>query len=410
MHLMTPCFTRAQAQGSRIRLPGAMLLSVLLVAPAFAQPRETHEIAARAHRAVLVVRALGANGDTVAVGTGFLVREDGAFVTSFHVVEHAVAVQVESLDGAALGNVSVLAADAPRDLAILRVRVPAAMTPLPLGRDAAARVGDRVYLMSNPLGLNGTFSEGLLSARRPVEGVAMIQVGAPIHPGSSGGPVLNDRGDVIGVATFFANGSSTLGLAVPSRFVSSLLAVARSSRRFERGVFGDVPPQGLVLAGKARGLSRLGGNTERGAPGAESARERGTPGGEPAPVHRDLPRHFETVRALMQLQGFAPSFGLRSALVARGGMRAHTYRLERNIRYVVVAECESCDSIAVDVRGPDTRVLAGAEPRGLSRSIAFTPTRSASYELEVRAGWCPANSCVYTLAIFEPSRPPRDTR
>ncbi|HEX5724063.1 MAG TPA: S1C family serine protease, partial [Longimicrobiaceae bacterium] len=212
--------------GVRRRGAAVMLGVALAAAPAAGQAPEAarapRDIAAGAHAALLVIYALTAAGDTLGTGTGFAVSHDGLFVTNLHVIEVAERLRVESLEGHAYGRVSLVATDAPHDLAVLRVE--GTLRPLALGRDDDAQVGDAVFVMGNPLGMNGTFTDGMVSGKRPVEGVAMLQISAPISPGSSGGPVMDAQGRVIGVATLILAGGQNINLAVPVRYLRPLLA------------------------------------------------------------------------------------------------------------------------------------------------------------------------------------------
>lgn len=208
------------------------------------QPRGTtlpapRDIAAHARRATVVIRALDANGQVAGQGSGFFADSVGTLVTNYHVIEGASALQVELASGDVYDNVYLMTADARRDLALLRIPVDAPPF-LRLGRDEAVAVGDRVYAVGSPLGLEGTFSDGLLSARRSFEGISLLQITAPISPGSSGGPVLDAAGEVVGVATaYFATGQN-LNLAVPVRYVRPLIALHEAPRRFAAGL---VPPR-----------------------------------------------------------------------------------------------------------------------------------------------------------------------
>jgi serine protease Do len=199
------------------------------------QPRE---IAARAQASLLVVRAIGARGDTLGEGTGFMVGPEGTFVTNYHIVEPAASVEVERLNGTPTRRVLLVSADPYRDLAVLRAPDLTAGL-LPLGDDGKAVIGDRVYVMGNPMGMSGTFADGLLSAMRPVQGTQMLQISAPISPGSSGGPVMNDHGEVIGVATMIVVGGQNLSLAMPTRYLRPLLASTATPQPFAAEV---LPP------------------------------------------------------------------------------------------------------------------------------------------------------------------------
>ena len=118
---------------------------------------------------------------------GFLVSVDGKFVTNYHVIQEAARLSVKLLDGAEYRDV-VAGGRRPRERpgADADPRRPRASRDA-VGSDVQMEVGDRVFVMGNPLGMGGTFTDGMVSGKRPLEGVAMLQISAPISPGSSGG-------------------------------------------------------------------------------------------------------------------------------------------------------------------------------------------------------------------------------
>ena len=190
------------------------------------------EIAARTAPAVVKIRAL-ANGSEVASGSGFVIRADGVVVTNFHVVQEATSLEVELATGEVFTTVYVLGTDERRDLALLKLPT-ARLAALEAGDPSAVEVGDPVYVMGNPMGLDRTFSDGLVSARRVLDGVAYLQISAPISSGSSGGPVLDAQGRVVGVATATMAEGQNLNLAVPMTYAEGLLSVAGAPEPFEQ--------------------------------------------------------------------------------------------------------------------------------------------------------------------------------
>lgn len=202
------------------------------VAPASMDMRRTPaELAAYARGAV--VNILGyKDGDVIQSGTGFFIRDDGVLVTNLHVVAGADSLSAELSDGEVFDNVYVLARDERRDLIVLQIPAtpPRALVVMD---QKDIRIGEPVYVIGNPLGLQGTFSDGLVSGKRVEEGVTYIQITAPISEGSSGGPVMNEEGKVVGVATSFYADGQNLNMAVPARHASGLLALAGPPTRFE---------------------------------------------------------------------------------------------------------------------------------------------------------------------------------
>jgi len=175
------------------------------------------EIAARSTPAIVTVRA----GD--GLGTGFVVRKDGWVATNFHVVRGATAVTVVFSDHREFPVVEIMNANRLHDLVILRIDA-RDLPVLPIGDSDQVRPGDSVLAIGHPLGLEDTVSNGLISAVREVHaGLSVLQISAPIAPGSSGGPLFNDRGEVIGVATAVSTRGQNLNFGLPSNYVTDLV-------------------------------------------------------------------------------------------------------------------------------------------------------------------------------------------
>lgn len=132
------------------------------------------DIAARAKAAVVLIVATDSAGEPIGQGSGFLVAPSGEFITNYHVIEGASKLLVRLPSGEVFDNVYFLTSDVRRDLAILKIPLDTAAV-IPLGSDRELRVGDRVYVLGNPLGLEGTFSDGMVSATRMIEGVAFCR-------------------------------------------------------------------------------------------------------------------------------------------------------------------------------------------------------------------------------------------
>ncbi|MCS7062063.1 MAG: trypsin-like peptidase domain-containing protein [Anaerolineae bacterium] len=177
-------------------------------------------------------------------GSGFIYDDEGHIVTNNHVIEGAERVEVIFADGATL-PATVIGSDAYNDLAVLRVEGarPEQIRPLPLGESSTLKVGMRVAAIGNPFGLDRTLTTGVISALgRTIEREdaaalgEMIQTDAAINPGNSGGPLLNLRGEVIGVNTIIrspSGGSVGIGFAVPVDTVKRVVPELIRHGRYE---------------------------------------------------------------------------------------------------------------------------------------------------------------------------------
>lgn len=155
-------------------------------------------------------------GSYIASGSGFLLFSDDLVMTNFHVVAGASFVEAIAQDGTDFWAETVVYADENADLALLQLEEPTGLPVLRLGDAASVTVGDRVYAMGNPLDVGFTVSDGMLSAIRQDADYTDFQFTAPISPGSSGGPLLNDRGQVIGVVYATYETGQNLNLAIPA--------------------------------------------------------------------------------------------------------------------------------------------------------------------------------------------------
>jgi len=176
-----------------------------------------------ARPAVVTIFMGDEQGKVVGQGSGFFINAQGQVATNYHVIRMGVRGSVKTADNKVYPIKSVLAHDAYGDLAICQVEMdqpPARF--LEVSADMP-EVGDRVVVIGSPLGLELTVSEGIVSAIRDKthKGQA-FQMTAPISPGNSGGPVLNLKGQVIGVATFFRGGGQNLNFAIPGRRLLAL--------------------------------------------------------------------------------------------------------------------------------------------------------------------------------------------
>ena len=203
-----------------------VFLALLLSAPGFASAQSVPELAQKALAATVSLEMQDEKGNTLGQGSGFFVRRN-LIATNFHVIDGAAKGYVKLVNTATTYPIEgFTAANEANDLALLKVSVHG-INPLDLGNSDAVQIGETVYVAGNPLGFEGTFSDGIISGRRDSAGKKeRLQMTAPISPGSSGGPVLNRKGEVIGVSTSLYNPlfGQNLNFAVPSKALQALLA------------------------------------------------------------------------------------------------------------------------------------------------------------------------------------------
>ena len=203
-----------------------LLLSIITGASALT----TEQLAEKALAATVFLEMKDSTGTTLSFGSGFFVKPN-QIATNFHVIEGAAQGSAKLVGKYTRYQIEgIVATDKDNDLAVLKVAA-SGVTPLPLGDSDTVNIGAKVYVAGNPKGLEGTFSDGLIS-RRESYPKKRLQMTAPISPGSSGGPVLNSKGKVIGISVSVhrALDAQNLNFAIPSNALKALLAKGQSAR------------------------------------------------------------------------------------------------------------------------------------------------------------------------------------
>lgn len=206
---------RSQASDS----PGSSSPETL---PGDTVPAGLEDLASEATRAAVLLDVRTPSGSRQ--GSGFLVSSDGKVLTNSHVIRNAESVRVKLASGDAYEEVSILADDERRDIAVLQI--PGFELPsLSLGNSDSLRIGSSVILVGSPLGLENTVSTGIVSGRRSEpEGFQLFQLTAPASQGSSGGAVLSTAGEVVGIAVSQMRGGQNLNFAVPINYARGILS------------------------------------------------------------------------------------------------------------------------------------------------------------------------------------------
>ena len=215
----------------RKRLPCITVAALFLLSiTTGASALTTEQLAKKAFAATVSLEMKHSTGTTLGFGSGFFVKPN-QIATNFHVIEGAARGTAKLVDKDTRYQIEgIVATDKDNDLAVLKVTA-YGVTPLPLGDSDTVNIGAKVYVAGNPKGLEGTFSDGLIS-RRERYPKKRLQMTAPISPGSSGGPVLNSAGEVIGISVSVhrALDAQNLNFAIPSNYLKALLGEARPAK------------------------------------------------------------------------------------------------------------------------------------------------------------------------------------
>jgi len=197
----------------------AALLFVASQTPALAL--DAQQLFQQSQNSVVVVLNYDSSGKAAKFGTGFFFKEGNLVATNYHVIDKHVELRLKLGDGTLVKVESVARYNKEQDLAILRVAKPGKPLALAAGDP---QIGEDVLAIGNPGGLERTISTGIVSGIRRRGKVKVYQITAPISPGSSGGPILNSQGSVLGLATFYAQGGQNLNFAVPAGYLEDLLS------------------------------------------------------------------------------------------------------------------------------------------------------------------------------------------
>ncbi len=364
----------------------ALLIAMPLRA---AEQMSVRQIAANAQMAVATVRAYAA-GEEISLGSGFFIREDGVLVTNLHVVAGADAISIEIDSGEIYDNVYALAHDERRDLILLQIPASKLFT-LSIADDRSIEVGDRVFVIGNPLGLEGTFSDGMLSAKRVEDGVAYLQVTAPISQGSSGGPVLNSAGQAIGVTTLTYTEGQNLNMAIPARHAADLLALAGEPVLFET-MAADLKPEETPgeedRATESAHLLELMNDETR----AELD--------EMTPYMRQVAVRLVSYGAVLEESGWVLMNDRKVDSLEAGDVDSLEVSLDRG-SYLALGVCDDdCGDLDVYVLDADGEIVASDVLIDAEPMVEFKVHRRATFFVGASMESCAATDCLYSIQLL----------
>lgn len=194
------------------------------------------------------------------LGSGFIISTDGYIVTNQHVIDHAKVINV-TLYNNEKNEAAIIGKDEKTDLAVLKIETSTALTPITFGDSDTLRVGDWVLAIGNPFGLGSSVTAGIVSAKeRDIESGPydnFIQTDAAINQGNSGGPMFNQKGEVIGVnsAIFSTTGNAMgVGFAMPSKMAQWVINQLKQKGKVTRGWIGisiqpaAQPDKGILIS------------------------------------------------------------------------------------------------------------------------------------------------------------------
>jgi hypothetical protein len=252
------------------------------------------EIARLAFPSVVLLVLQDARGQPLSLGSGFFVEKD-IVATNFHVIDGASSGFARIIGRPTKLTIEgIVGLDAARDLVLLQLAHSAA-PPLEIAPESSVSVGDPVFAVGNPRGLEGTFSQGIVSSVREFGSDRLLQVTAPISPGSSGGPVLDRTAAVIGVSVASITNGQNLNFAIPADYVKAL-----QTKETKLQSFNALPKS----KSRTTLLGRAGSEKPRtGVVGENFKYEHDRPGGFSLSLHNKLSQDVATIN------GFAIFYG-----------------------------------------------------------------------------------------------------
>ena len=211
----------------------SMILLFLITFPLEIFALTITDIYEKYNPAVVQIISSSKDSNKIKYGSGFIVKPNGVIVTNLHVIKNSTSIKIKLISEAWFGVTGIIGIDEEMDIAILKVQGKGLST-VKLGDSEKIKVGERVIAIGSPLGLENTVSEGIISSIRfdpdsPQAG-KFIQTTVPISPGSSGGPLLNLEGEVIGITTFKIKGGENINFCIPANFAKKLLGETRNKK------------------------------------------------------------------------------------------------------------------------------------------------------------------------------------
>jgi serine protease Do len=178
---------------------------------------------------------------TQSLGSGFIVNDEGYIITNNHVIENAEEIIIKLSTGKEY-EAEIVGTDPRTDLALIKIEVAIDLPLIPLGDSDSLQIGDWVVAIGNPFGLSHTVTAGIVSAKGRVIGMGpydnFIQTDASINPGNSGGPLLNTKGEVVGINTAIIASGQGIGFAIPINMAKNIILQLKQEGKVTRGWLG----------------------------------------------------------------------------------------------------------------------------------------------------------------------------
>jgi tetratricopeptide (TPR) repeat protein len=208
---------------NRFRITGLVITCLIFaLSPVFIFAQASKTIYEKNNDAVVTIHTYNKKNKALAQGSGFIVKSDGIIITNQHVIEEAKTIEVKTTGGKTIEVEKVIYEDSENDFAVLKIDAKN-MPTVKLGDSDKITPGENVYVIGSPQGYENSISNGLLSAVRKWKSTKVLQISAPISHGSSGGPVFNENGEVIGIATLTQENAQNVNFAMPINIIKDYI-------------------------------------------------------------------------------------------------------------------------------------------------------------------------------------------
>jgi len=203
-----------------LRVKNILIVIILFIFTSSIYAQNISSIYNNSKDSIVLIVTYDSNKLPIGMGTGFYFRQN-LIATNFHVVDGAASFLIKNIGSGQKFTASKVKSYSEKlDIAIIEVQK--LSKPLSIGKNEKNSIGDKIIAIGNPRGLEGSVSTGIISGLRPVGDYIVYQITAPISPGSSGGPVFNSNGEVLGIATFTIQKSQNLNFAMPANLLTFL--------------------------------------------------------------------------------------------------------------------------------------------------------------------------------------------
>jgi len=182
------------------------------------------QIVKKWNESILLIKSIDRNGNILGQGSGFVISENGEIATNYHVVKSSHSVLIQFVNGKSYQEVSLIAGYPTYDIAILYIKGNETFLPVILGDSDNLQTGEQILAIGNPYGFENTISDGLISGIREIADFKLLQITAPVSPGSSGGALFNMKGEVIGITSLGSQwDAQNLNFAIPINLLKLLV-------------------------------------------------------------------------------------------------------------------------------------------------------------------------------------------